>query len=80
MQIMHEEERRVIGGVDSHADTHHAAALDERGALLGSRSFVVSASGYRELFAWLGSFGEVERVGVESTGSYAAGLTRLPRR
>ena len=76
MQIMNEDDRRVIGGVDAHADTHHAAALDERGALLGSRSFPVSASGYRELLAWLRSFGEVERIGVESTGSYAAGLTR----
>ena len=25
---------------------------------------------------WLKSFGEIDRVGVESTGSYAAGLTR----
>jgi transposase len=68
---------RVIGGVDSHADTHHAAALDDRGALLGTRSFGVSAAGYRELLAWLTSFGVVDRVGVESTSSYAAGLTRL---
>lgn len=76
MQIMNEDDRRVIGGVDSHADTHHAAALDDRGALLETRSFTVSTSGYRELLAWLRSFGEVERIGVESTGSYAAGLTR----
>lgn len=73
---MNEGDRRVTGGVDAHADSHHAAVLDERGVLLGSRSFAVSVGGYRELLAWLGSFGEVERVGVESTGSYAAGLTR----
>lgn len=76
MQIMNEDDRRVIGGVDAHADTHHAAALDDRGALLETKSFTVSASGYRELLAWLRSFGEIERIGVESTGSYAAGLTR----
>jgi transposase len=76
MQIMNEDARRVIGGVDAHADTHHAAALDERGALLETKSFPVSAGGYRELLAWLRSFGEIERIGVESTGSYAAGLTR----
>lgn len=76
MQIMNEDARRVIGGVDAHADTHHAAVLDERGALLETKSFPVSASGYRELLAWLRSFGEIERIGVESTGSYAAGLTR----
>jgi len=73
---MNQELRRVIGGVDSHADNHQAAALDERGRLLGSKSFAVSAAGYRELQAWLASFGLIDRVGVESTGSYAAGLTR----
>ena len=73
---MNQQDRRVIGGVDAHADTHHAAVLDDRGALLGTKSFGVSAAGYRELLAWLQRFGEIDRVGVESTGSYAAGLTR----
>ena len=76
MDRMKQEIRRVIGGVDSHADTHHVAALDDRGCLLGTRLFPVSAAGYRELLAWLASFGVIDRVGVESTGSYAAGLTR----
>ncbi len=76
MHSMNRELRRVIGGVDSHADTRHAAALDERGRLLGTKSYAVSAAGYRELLAWLASFGPIDRVGVESTGSYAAGLTR----
>jgi transposase len=76
MHSMKQEVRRVIGGVDSHAESHHAAALDERGCLLGTKSFAVSAAGYRQLLAWLASFGLLERVGVESTGSYAAGLTR----
>jgi transposase len=73
---MTEQGRRVIGGVDAHADTHHVAALDDRGALLATKSFEVSAAGYLQLLAWLRGFGEVDRVGVESTGSYAAGLTR----
>jgi transposase len=76
VQSMNHDERRVIGGVDAHADTHHVAALDDRGALLATESFAVSAAGYRELLAWLRTFGEIDRVGVESTGSYAAGLTR----
>jgi transposase len=76
MHSMNRGLRRVIGGVDSHADTHHAAALDDRGCLLGSKPFAVSAAGYQELLAWLASFGPIDRVGVESTGSYAAGLTR----
>ena len=76
MQSMNEERPRVVGGVDAHAETHHAAVLDDRGALLETRSFEVSAVGYRALLVWFESFGEVERIGVESTGSYAAGLTR----
>jgi transposase len=67
----------VTGGVDAHSDTHHAAALDERGRLLGDSAFATSAEGYQELLAWLESFGPIARVGVESTGSYAAGLTRF---
>jgi hypothetical protein len=52
MHSMNEREAcRVVGGVDSHAETHHAAPLDDRGALLGSKSFAVSVAGYRELLA-----------------------------
>jgi len=76
VQSMNHGMRRVIGGVDAHADSHHAAVLDDRGALLGSESFAASRAGYRQLLAWLRSHGELDRVGVESTGSYAAGLTR----
>jgi transposase len=40
----------VIGGVDAHADIHHAAALDGRGALLASRQFAASSAGYEQLY------------------------------
>ena len=76
MQSTEQTDVRVTAGVDAHADTHHAAALDERGALLAIRSFPVSSAGYHDLLGWLRSFGELDRVGVESTGSYAAALTR----
>ena len=68
--------RRITGGVDTHLDTHVAAALDERGAQLGVQSFPATAAGYRELLDWLEGFGTVELIGVEGTGSYGAGLTR----
>ena len=68
--------RRITGGVDTHLDTHMAAALDERGAQLGVQSFAANGAGYRELLGWLESFGTLELVGVEGTGSYGAGLTR----
>jgi transposase len=67
---------RITGGVDTHLDVHVAAALNQIGALLGSRSFPANARGYRQLLGWLRSFGEVALVGVEGTGSYGAGLTR----
>ncbi len=67
---------RITGGVDTHLDTHVAAALDERGALLGVESFDATPAGYRQRLAWLRAFGDVELVGVEGTGSYGAGLTR----
>jgi transposase len=79
MHSMTQEDRIVIGGVDGHADTHHAAALDERGALLSTKSFPTTTPGYRELLDWLCGFGVVEVVAVESTGSYAAGLVRYLR-
>jgi transposase len=68
--------RRITGGVDTHLDVHVAAALDERGALLGVESFATTPAGYRALLTWLESHGTLELVGVEGTGSYGVGLTR----
>lgn len=69
-------ERVVIGGVDCHQQTHHAVLLDEDGRRLGDRAFAATSSGYRQLLQWLQQFGRIDRVGVESTASYGAGLTR----
>jgi transposase len=68
--------RAVIGGVDTHADTHEAAAVDERGRLLGVDRFPTTEDGYRQLLDWLHGFGSIQQVGVEGSGSYGAGLTR----
>jgi transposase len=68
--------RAITGGVDTHAGTHVAAALDPIGGLLGVKEFPVTAAGYAGLLGWLGGFGTVALVGVEGTGSYGAGLTR----
>ena len=70
------ETRAITGGVDTHADTHVAAALDPIGGLLGVREFPVTAAGYASLMGWLGGFGTVCLVGIEGTGSYGAGLAR----
>jgi transposase len=66
----------ITGGVDTHADTHVAAALDRLGGLLGVREFPATAAGYADLLGWLGGFGPVALVGVEGTGSCGAGLAR----
>ena len=73
------ESRAVIAGVDTHLDVHVAAALDQRGGLLGVEEFPATKRGYAELLGWLGSFGAVDLVGVEGTGSYGAGLARFLR-
>ena len=66
----------VTGGVDTHADTHVAAALDPVGGLLGVAEFPATTAGYARLLGWLGGFGTVCLVGIEGTGSYGAGLAR----
>ncbi len=70
----------ITGGVDTHLDTHVAAALDPLGRLVGTESFNADAAGYKGLLAWLEEFGQVAKVGVEGTGSYGAGLARFLRR
>jgi transposase len=65
---------RITGGVDTHKDTHTAAALDATGRAIGNATFPASAAGYDQLLSWLRSFGELDRVGVEGTGSYGSGL------
>jgi transposase len=79
MHSMTQEHRLVVGGVDSHGDAHYVAALGQRGALLSTKSFPTTTPGYRELLDWLSSFGEIDTVAVESTGSYAAALVRYLR-
>lgn len=69
----------VVGGVDAHADKHHVAVVDLQGRLLGATAFPTTAAGYAQLISWLRGHGEIERVGVESTGAYAAGLVRALR-
>jgi transposase len=66
----------VIGGVDTHKRTHYAAAVDDQGRLLGHREFPASDPGYRQLLSWLRGHGQLQAIGVESTGSFGATLTR----
>ena len=71
---------KITGGVDTHLDLHVAAALTDIGGVLATQSFPTTPAGHRALLRWLRSFGEVDQVGVEGTGSYGAGLTRYLHR
>jgi transposase len=69
----------VTLGVDTHAETHIATALDHAGRLLGTHTIPTTPAGYAALLAWASTLGSVDRVGVEGTGSYGAGLARWLR-
>jgi transposase len=70
---------RVTVGVDTHTDQHVAVALDQLGRRLGTRSVPTTPAGFAVLLAWASDFGVIERIGIEGTGSYGAGLTRWLR-
>ena len=46
------------------------------GGLLGVESFPTTADGHRALSSWMSAFGSIERVGIEGTGAYGAGIAR----
>lgn len=76
MTTMTQPARRVIGGVDTHKDIHVAAVVDDTGRILGVESFPNDNKGFRRLHSWMTRHGELDRVGIEGTGSYGAGLAR----
>lgn len=69
--------RKVVVGVDTHADTHTAAICDELGRLVEFATFPADLAGYRRLFSWARRHGQIEGFGVEGTGGYGAGLARF---
>ncbi len=66
----------VVGGVDTHKDLHVAAVVDEHDRFLGSQCFAATRHGYKQMLAWMRSFGRLRCVGVEATDTYGAGLLR----
>lgn len=70
------EDGDVIGGVDTHKYTHYAAVIDALGRLRGHQQFPATDRGYVALLSWMRTFGSLRAIGVESTGSFGATLTR----
>lgn len=71
------QEKRVVVGIDTHADTHHVAVVTEYGKPLGDRDFPTTSAGYRDIVGFITGFGEVLQIGMEGTGTYGAALTRI---
>ena len=72
-------ETSVVAGIDTHADTHHVAVINEHGKPIADREFLAVGSGYRKIVDFIASHGTVTAIGVEGTGSYGAELTRTLR-
>jgi transposase len=79
VSTMPEPQVLVTLGVDTHADTHVAAALDQLGRHLGTITVATTTRGFGELVEWASGSGVIDRVGVEGTGSWGAGLARWLR-
>lgn len=68
--------RILTAGIDTHKNTHHVAIVDHFGQPLADREFTTTAHGYRQIAEFLRVYGHVDRIGVEGTGSYGAGIAR----
>ena len=75
--MAHPQPPRVTVGVDTHKDTHVAAARDQLGRRLATTQVQATSAGYATLLGWARSLGQVQAWGVEGTGSYGAGLARF---
>ncbi len=67
----------LTAGIDTHKNTHHVAIVDHLGRPVADRAFNTTIGGYRAIGTFLHDHGHVERVGVEGTGSYGAGIARV---
>jgi hypothetical protein len=61
-------------------DLHVAAVVDQLGGVVDVEAFETTEAGYQRLVGWLRSHGNVQRVGVEGTGSYEPGWPGILRR
>ena len=75
MDTMPQPDEFVIVGVDTHADSHAAVVLSLLGAVLGAKMFPATRAGYARLLEWAATFGPIDRIGIEGTGSWGRGLS-----
>lgn len=77
--MMNDKQVKVYGGIDTHADTHHLAVIDQAGRRLADAQIPTTATGYQAALRFLGSWPGLVSVGIECTGSYGAAVTRVVR-
>lgn len=73
------KQEEVILGLDTHLDVHVGAVISVTGKLLATKAVPTDTAGYLQPLTWASSFGQLQRAGIEGTGTYGAGLTRLLR-
>ena len=73
MATMADHDDLVTLGIDTHADIHVAAALDQVGRVQGTIVIPTTTEGANQLLEWASMFGTIDRVGVEGTGAWAPG-------
>lgn len=64
-------------GVDSQKDSLAAWIVDGAGREIAASTFENSPSAHTKLPRWIHTAGYIERVGVECSGTYGAGLGRF---
>jgi len=68
----------VVIGVDTHVDTHTAAAVDTHtGGVLAEVTVITDPDGYAELVDFADRHSAVRAWAIEGTGGHGNGLTRL---
>ena len=72
--LAHHPDLDVVIGVDTHKDTHTAAAVGATGAVLEQLTAAADPAGYRQLIDF-GRRHSATLWAIEGTGSFGAGLT-----
>ncbi|CAH1385956.1 IS110 family transposase [Candidatus Nitrotoga sp. M5] len=73
-------QNEVMLGADTHLDKHVGVVINHQGKVIGTHTSIsTNRAGYLKLLTWARSLGNIRRAGVEGTGTYGAGLTRLLR-
>jgi transposase len=69
--------RTIIGGVDTHTATHHAAVVDLNGRLLADAEFPATPHGYTQLLGWMRSKGQLSASGWREPAPTAPALPAI---